>query len=478
MNDWKIYLGPPGTGKTSTLLTEVENLIKDGCDPRKIAYVSFTRQAVFEAIRRTGTPAEELPYFRTIHSLGFRLTGISTVNIMQPEHYKELGKKIGIELTGNFSKRRETEELCHGDQALALIENSRSCLLPLEQVWRKAEMDIDWVLLDFIARALVIYKKNNFLLDYTGILEKYLAKGNVPQLDAFIIDEAQDLSPLQWEVVRKLTSNCPLAIAAGDDDQAIYRWTGASPEILVDLSKRDTTATTVLNQSWRLPKNVWQFATKISGKIKNRIDKKFLPRDARGILDFRASMEDVDLSKDDWLLLFRNRYLAKEAVEHCRREGFYYDCFLESAKGSEAIKAAFAWEDLRHGKTVHDDNISLIKSYISIKKTDLATKYDKPWHIVLDLLPADEVEYIRAMRRRGEQLTKKPRIRIDTIHGAKGSECNNVVLSCDIAYKTFNGMLQNEDDEWRVFYVGATRAREKLIILKPLTPYCLDLEAV
>ena len=73
--------------------------------------------------------------------------------------------------------------------------------------------------------------------------------------------------------------------------------------------------------------------------------------------------------------------------------------------------------------------------------------------------------YITSARRRGEYiLTKKPRIRISTIHKAKGGEADNVALILDspkVIREKGDG-----DSEHRVFYVGATRARKSLHIVE------------
>ena len=68
-----------------------------------------------------------------------------------------------------------------------------------------------------------------------------------------------------------------------------------------------------------------------------------------------------------------------------------------------------------------------------------------------------------------EDITKKPRIKISTIHAAKGGECDNVLLTTDMNIKTYNSYQKDSDDEQRVFYVGATRAKEELHVLLPQT---------
>ena len=74
-----IVLGPPGTGKTHTLLNEVDNCLKKTA-PDKIGYFAFTKKAANEAkeraIKKFNLGENDLPYFRTLHSLAFKKLGI------------------------------------------------------------------------------------------------------------------------------------------------------------------------------------------------------------------------------------------------------------------------------------------------------------------------------------------------------------------------------------------------------------------
>ena len=71
------------------------------------------------------------------------------------------------------------------------------------------------------------------------------------------------------------------------------------------------------------------------------------------------------------------------------------------------------------------------------------------------------------MRANGEQLNKKPRIELSTIHAAKGGESQNVVLLTDLTKTTMETYEKNADDENRLFYVGATRTKENVHSIAP-----------
>ena len=93
------------------------------------------------------------------------------------------------------------------------------------------------------------------------------------------------------------------------------------------------------------------------------------------------------------------------------------------------------------------------------------------WYEALNQAPAKSVNYIRKMRKNGEALNKSPRILLSTIHGVKGGEADNVVLLTDLSLNTQKGYDRNPDDENRLFYVGATRAKNHLHIIRPKDIY-------
>ena len=90
-------------------------------------------------------------------------------------------------------------------------------------------------------------------------------------------------------------------------------------------------------------------------------------------------------------------------------------------------------------------------------------------------MPAEEREFYVSMLRRGESLTNEPRIKISTIHGSKGGEADNVVLLTDMAYNTWEATNLNQDSEYRVWYVGVTRAKQNLNIIMPRGRYHFEL---
>jgi len=81
-------------------------------------------------------------------------------------------------------------------------------------------------------------------------------------------------------------------------------------------------------------------------------------------------------------------------------------------------------------------------------------------------MPRLKSTYIRAVLRRGQKITHDPRIKLSTIHGAKGGEADNVMLLTDLSKKTDEAYWLNKDEERRVFYVGMTRAKQSLNVIR------------
>ena len=121
------------------------------------------------------------------------------------------------------------------------------------------------------------------------------------------------------------------------------------------------------------------------------------------------------------------------------------------------------------------------KSFSKVDENKLYSMQDlKDFHGLLHSLPWDEglgkisetdKRYIKACLRKGESLTSEPRIRISTIHSAKGAQATNVMMLTDTMRRSYSmwRKISNEHyDEARVFYVGLTRAKENLHLIHPM----------
>ena len=96
-------VGPPGTGKTKTLLDKVKLYLDTGISLDRIGYFAFTRKASEEARdrfleQRPNFSKKDIKYFRTLHSLAFNNLGLKEENVMNELHYKAIGETCGIQI--------------------------------------------------------------------------------------------------------------------------------------------------------------------------------------------------------------------------------------------------------------------------------------------------------------------------------------------------------------------------------------------
>lgn len=491
-----IVLGPPGTGKTTHLLTLVEQALARGVSPDRIGYVSFTRRAADEAVsramKRFSLERDQLPYFRTLHSMCFWRLGLTRGEVLSSQHLRDFADWANVRITGHVAEDGSMTGDAAGDRALHVCNLARIRMVSLRQAYEDAHDDLPFMEVDRVDRALRSYKAEHGLMDYTDMLEQYARTDLPARLEELYVDEAQDLSRLQWAVIDRLAVGCPSVTVAGDDDQAIYRWAGADVEHLITLPGTPH----VLGQSYRVPVAVQEVALGLMARVANRRPKQWLPRPQQGSTVRVTDLAQADLTQGTVLVLARNVFLAKEVIEPAlRRAGVLYEYQGNSSVSPKVLAAVLAWERLRTGAAVSVADARRAYEYMSVDfgvkrgykqlpglpdeqmvtmaelRTTGGLLRGDAWFTALDRVPGADMAYITALRRSGERLTGKPRVVVSTIHGAKGGEADHVVLLTDMAQRTFNEMQKvSPEDEARVWYVGVTRARERLTIVAPRTP--------
>jgi len=485
-----IVLGPPGTGKTTTLLNKVDSYLKE-TDPDRIGYFAFTQKAAHEArdraIKKFNLTEDDLPYFRTLHSLAFRKLGLKKDQVMQPRHYKDLGKKLGFPVS--YAEHQEDHGIFTSDsEYLQIIQLAQLRNLTPEQQYNKREhtQDLELNKLHIIYNELKRYKKEYNLIDYNDMILNFIKSDLSPKFDAVFIDEAQDLSLMQWDMTKTIWDKSEDSFIAGDDDQAVFRWAGADVDSFIAL--QDQMINLPLTQSFRIPTKVHTLAMGIINRIKHRIDKTWQPKTNEGSLRRHFDIDSVDMSEGEWLILARTKLMLKEIEDSLYRKGLYYENRYKRSYEKDIQEAAQDWEHLRQGQLLNYKQIEKIYGYMSPEHRDkilmqgmtkgsfygidqltkdFGLKTKKVWFEALDDAGSRRIEYLRKMRKNGEQLNKKPRIELSTIHAAKGGESQNVVLLTDLTKTTMETYERNPDDENRLFYVGATRTKENLHIIEP-----------
>jgi DNA helicase-2/ATP-dependent DNA helicase PcrA len=347
---------------------------------------------------------------------------------------------------------------------------------------------VDIKTLKQFAHDLEQYKKDYNLIDFTDMITEFVKADRSPRFDVVFIDEAQDLSRSQWAMAKSIWDKTQDTYIAGDDDQAIFRWAGAD----VDSFIAQTGKIVQLTQSYRIPQVVHDVATKIVNRIQHRLPKEWRPKTQRGLLSYYDDFKQINMKQGNWLVLARTRFMLNELEEQLYSQGLYYENKYKTNKEQDLYKAVTDWENVRKGVHINYDQVERIASYMSqnhfekqaLKYMNKDTNYDmaglrervwlktdKVWYEAFDQAPSRSIRYIRRMRENGEKLNSSPRITLSTIHGVKGGEQDNVVLLTDLSRNTQINYEKNPDDENRLFYVGSTRAKEHLHVVRPKDNY-------
>jgi len=498
----KTILGPPGCGKTQTNSNLIQGYIKEGIAPEQIACVSFTRKAAQESRERVSNdwnvPTDSLPYFQTLHSMAFRAGGYKTSDVIRGSDLKAIGDAVSVPFA--FKKENEVESdfdklgTSVGDTYLGLHHLSRSKCQSLEQTFREANnYNLHWPELKRLVDTYESYKKVHGKLDFTDMIDNFVKEDQCPDIEALFVDEAQDLSTLQWSMVDVLRKT-KVQVFTGDDDQAIMGFQGADPNAFLEATEEKE----VLQQSYRLPFEPWQEAQKIVSRIEGRQPKKWQPKEEEGIVRYHQDLYDVPIAEGEWCVMARTNRIASHYANALMDEGWVFSRNGHPSIQAKTYEAILDWEQwckngqiggqqLRNIYTLMSVNVGFTRGYgprskallgidpetfITMSQAEqsygLLAKRNMRWHQALDKIDPDTKNYILNALKRGDNI-KNPRIKINTIHGMKGGECDNILVIPDLSHAAYKQYQRNPNMEHRVYYVAVTRTKNSLHIMEPVT---------
>tara|TARA_B100001989_G_scaffold115656_1_gene81305 strand:+ start:300 stop:1970 length:1671 start_codon:yes stop_codon:yes gene_type:complete len=509
------YIGPPGTGKTESLIRKVEELMKQGVDPKEIAYISFTNIAADEAKNRAikafpNVPEKKFENFKTLHSLCYAYVPELRDNLMTDADYASMGAVIPVNYH-DFKKGIVWEtptdkegNLKTSNPYLRTIQVATVKKIPVMEYFNNEQLDfkIKRSILEKINEEYARYKKENYLYDYNDFLIKFceLPPGVTPQFKILIVDECQDLSALQWDCIKKMIAESGLeeVYFAGDDDQAIYEWAGADVNQFRSLVHQ-CDEVIELQSSHRVPKGPHALAEKIIKKDKGRVKKMYLPKqEGTSTIDVKWTFDECIPLIKEWskknesvLVLCSFKKPLMSAEISLRHAGLRFDSFKSSGLKESLVEVITTWERWnKSGKTLSGAQIKELYKYLETgtavkrgyktgaKAPDDLEEYTieqcmenfgllvrGPWYDCIAKISDEDRQYMKQIEDSGRQLTDPALIRVSTISTIKGAEADHVILFSDIAYPEVLQLRRGGGEVHRKQYVAVTRTKETLHII-------------
>ncbi len=472
-----VIYGPPGTGKSTEIIRRVKEYVNsDHFKPEEIGLCSYTKAAATVLKERCDIDSK---WVGTLHSLAFKLSKCIYSQTINHRKLKEFSKLSGIAFTGANPDEAE-QELSNGDYYLALYGFHHASLgKEYMNTYDCSDRPGCRDEFKFFVDAYTAWKKSTGFIDFNDMLIKALHSDN-PPIEVLFIDEAQDLSPLQWALVNRWSQTIPIIHIAGDDDQAIYQWAGADPKGMLYFEKKHDAKRTILNQSFRIPVEIHKKASDVISNVSERVDKEYKPKEAKGNIEYYSGIECiVDLEPDeDVLILYRNHSLREDVEDFIISKGYPYI----TDNGKPGLCQGWYWklitlfnrikkEGVDRCALTSAENKLLIQGLHEHLKLKLGTDKSKDifsctWKEALNI-PSDKCFYFEMIEQEHTDFNIKPSIHLSTIHGSKGREADRVILMNGLgslsAQKFYSG---DTDGEARVFYVAVTRAKKRLDIVQ------------
>jgi superfamily I DNA/RNA helicase len=501
MQSEELIFGPPGCGKTYTLMKIIESELENGTPPDRIGFVSFTRKSIEEARERAGKnfalTAKDTPYFRTLHSMGFHWLGMKSSDIVNKYDMNNLGQELGISFDSHDVYDEDgllIPSASEGNKYMTMIQRASMRMITLDQEFNEnGDYSLEYAVLEKIANVYKSFKRENGKFDFTDMVELMVKQGQGPSLEVLIVDEAQDLTPLQWEQVKVLRSNAKRVYYAGDDDQAIFKYTGVEVRHMLGICKNIR----ILEQSYRVPQSVHNLAGAIASRIGIRQEKNWRPTTHDGSLNYHNHLYDIDgLDQGSWTIMSRTTKQLNSISHSLKSAGVLFSRNGYLSFNKDKANAMYIWERLQRGdfisvedaqnlykelpkrgdkarvkhgmaKTLEEcDPIKPITYDTLIEDHGLIVGNQMPAEVLLNL-SEDDVQYINSMAARGYSVHDEPKIKLSTIHRMKGGEDDNIVLMNNMGYLPWKNYAEGDpDDEHRVFYTAVTRTKHNLHIVE------------
>jgi superfamily I DNA/RNA helicase len=347
-----LVLAGPGAGKTSCLVARIKYLIEElHYPPERICAITFTNKAADEIALRLkvtlGRQAEDITR-GTIHSLCVRIlrqhrteVGLQAGFGIADEDYQNalLGRlrvprKYRTGLLNRFGRKRL--------QGYELTPDDQRYLEQYQERLHAANM-VDFDDIVVLAAGLLARRPD-------------IASQVASQWDCVLVDECQDLSVRQYEIIHALVSKHRGLFAVGDDEQSIFSWASADPRILRQLANDfSITRPIVLDENCRCSRRIFSAARRLIEKNPRLFDK-VLRATRESLFEVEAFSFADEAAESDWIV----SHLAQDRRESGLPWGEYGILYRRHDSGAMLegkLLAAGIPCRLSRGRAIGDDRV-------------------------------------------------------------------------------------------------------------------------
>lgn len=288
-----LVLAGPGSGKTTVIVNRVRYLLERGVPPESVLVITFTRDAALSMQQRFQNACERTQpvSFGTFHSVFYRILresgGVRQRNLLTESQKKH----IMTALLRQLDDWRETTAAGCGlaDEAekllcaVSLYKNTGDLdraqkLLPpgrqgtLEKILREYREAVRRTgALDFDD---MLYECRELLQERADVRKRWQER-----FSHILIDEFQDCNPMQYETLKLLAGEARNVFAVGDDDQSIYGFRGACPDVLRRFAEEFRGGRILLNVNYRSRERIVRASLAVIGENGNRFPKELRAAD-------------------------------------------------------------------------------------------------------------------------------------------------------------------------------------------------------
>jgi superfamily I DNA/RNA helicase len=454
----QVIVGCPGTGKTTYLAKLIAEYRRLATSP--VVFCSHTRAAARAALDKdiANDPGVQV---QTLHSFCFRHLGMSKAQVPDGQALAEFCASVGAPMGRVDGEEDIGNDL--GDDYLSMLSLARARRCRPEEIY-DASPRRDGGLHHFSAfvKSYDRWKDTHGFMDFSDMVACAVTLNSFGAVGLLVVDEAQDLTPVQWAVIDRIitVTGCD-TIVAGDSDQAINAWAGADPMGMHHFEEQRGATRTVLPQSYRIPEVIHGLAEKVIERASVKIERTYLPRGGvRGEYRRLSDPADMDIEPGrDVLVLYPDRFQRKEVERN----------LIEAGSGYTAISGYPAPLDNRVGKAILAAHSAVPDEGVITRGLNARGRATKDsvgiWPIIekirkLDFghlsVPPHLYDYYHRVPK------VAPKIRISTIHGAKGLEADDVHLVTGQSRAAQEQAWIDADSSHRLFYVAVTRTRDRL----------------